>query len=151
MEALRRVKRNVPRSHNRWITDILSLPAQRFLEVRNISAFSATQQIKLRKEAHYAVHSYSAHNEASSCVSRSFSFWSSMILCLFCSRRSSSHCSSGPLIADIWLHRFLVNTEQHTDTNYISTHVYKTQIMIYFYVSLINNISKLYTDLINKW
>ncbi|KAG7235618.1 hypothetical protein INR49_002428 [Caranx melampygus] len=25
--------------------------------------------------------------------------------------RSSSHCSSGPLTADIWLHRFLVNTE----------------------------------------
>ncbi len=56
-------------------------------------------------------HVLPAHRAASSCSSLSFSCCSSTTLCLFCSSRSSSHCSSGPLTADIWLHRFLVNTE----------------------------------------
>lgn len=49
--------------------------------------------------------------EESSRISSSFSCCSSCRCCWFCSSLSSNHCRRGPLTADIWLHRFLVNTE----------------------------------------
>ena len=72
--------------------------------------------------------------EESSCRSSSFSCCSSCTCCWFCSSLSSNHCSRGPLTADIWLHRFLVNTS--TETKHKSIAATIGAICFHFYLCL---------------
>lgn len=94
----------------RWCHIIMDCPPSRNNPLSRGKSSGLVEQVGAA-QARAQARAQAADRAASSCSSFSFSCCSSTMLCWFCCSRSSSHCSSGPLTADIWLHRFLVNTE----------------------------------------